>query len=119
MCNYAAVKRWKRSVAWFLSFGAKSVADAERNFSRKCFYVATYLRILSCYVNLTRVLAKRQLESHQRHLEKTAAVKAEANVVSIGRKTTVYRLEAGESRFLETRTMMSIATRSRISLTCL
>ena len=30
----------------------------------QCFYVATGLCILSCYVKLTRVLVKRQLESH-------------------------------------------------------
>ena len=64
-----------------------------------CFYVATYLRILSCYVTLTRVLVKRQLESRRRHLEKTAVVKVGAYIVSIGRKTTVYRLEAGEITF--------------------
>ena len=82
----------------------------------QCFYVATYLRILSCYVKL---LVKRQLESRQRHLEKTVVVKAGDYVVFIGRKTIIYRLEAGESRFLETRTVMSIAMCSRISLTCL
>ena len=42
----------------------------------QCFCVATYLRILSCYVKLTCVLVKRQLESCQRHLEKAAVVKA-------------------------------------------
>ena len=35
MCNCAAGKKWKRSVAWFPSYRAKCVADAERNFSRK------------------------------------------------------------------------------------
>ena len=77
----------------------------------QCFYVATCLGILLCYVKLTRVLVKRQLESRQRQLEKTAVVKAGAYIVSIDRKTTIYRLE--------THTMMSIATRSRILLTCL
>ena len=67
---------------------------------------------------LTRVLVKRQLESSQRQLGKTAVVKAGAYIVSIDRKTTVNRLEAGKIAFLETRTVMSIATRSRISLTC-
>ena len=37
---------------------------------RKC------LCILLCYVKLTRVLVKRQLESQQRQLEKTGVVKA-------------------------------------------
>ena len=60
------------------------------------FYVATCLHILLCYVKLTRVLVKRQLKSHQRQLGKTAVVKVRAYIVSIDRKTTVYRLEAGE-----------------------
>ena len=64
-----------------------------------CFYVATYLRMLSCYVTLTCVLVKRQLESRRRRLEKTAVVKVGAYIVSIGRKTTVCRLEAGEIVF--------------------
>ena len=34
------------------------------------------------------------LENQQRQLEKTAVVKAGPYIVSIGRKTTVYRLEA-------------------------
>ena len=59
------------------------------------FYVATCLSILSCYVKLTRVLVKRQLESRQRQLENIAVVGA--YIVSIDRKTTVYRLEAGEN----------------------
>ena len=57
------------------------------------FYVAM------CYIKLTRVLVKRQLESRQRQLGKTAVVKVGAYIVSIGRKTTVYRLEAGEITF--------------------
>ena len=44
-------------------------------------------------------LVKRELKSRQRHLEKTAVVKAEAYIVSIGRKTTVYRLEAVQIAF--------------------
>ena len=48
---------------------------------------------------LTCVLVKRQLESRQRQLGKTAVVKAEAYIVSIDRKTTIYRLEAGEILF--------------------
>ena len=47
----------------------------------------------------TRVLVKKkQLESRQRQLGKTAVVKAEAYIVSMDRKTTVYRLEAAASR---------------------
>ena len=57
------------------------------------FYVAM---CLSCYIKLTRVLVQRQLESRQRQLGKIAVVKAGAYIVSIDRKTTVYRLEAGE-----------------------
>ena len=49
-----------------------------------------------CYVKLTHVLAKWQLESRQRQLGKTVVVKVGAYIVSIDRKTTVNRLEAGE-----------------------
>ena len=35
MFNCPAVKNWKRSVAWFRSYGAKRIEDAERKFSRK------------------------------------------------------------------------------------
>ena len=35
MFNCAAVKKWKRSVAWFPNYGAKCIADAERKFPRK------------------------------------------------------------------------------------
>ena len=52
-----------------------------------------------CYVKLTRVLVKRQLESRQRQFGKTAVVKAGAYIVSIDRKTTIYRLQAGEIVF--------------------
>ena len=51
----------------------------------------------------THVIVKKQLESWQKKLEKIAAVKAEAYIVSMGRKTTVYRLEAGEITFFEKR----------------
>ena len=34
------------------------------------FYVATCLGILSCHIKLTSVLVKRQLESHQKQLER-------------------------------------------------
>ena len=67
----------------------------------------------------TRVLVKKQLESRQRQLGKTAVVKAEAYIVSMDRKTTVYGLEAGKIAFFENVYKLSIATRSRISRTCL
>ena len=49
------------------------------------------------------VLVKRQLESRQRLLEKTAVVKAGAYIVSIDKKTTVHKLEACEIAFFEMR----------------
>ena len=52
---------------------------------------------------LTHVLVKKQLESRQKQLGKTAVVKAEAYIVSMDRKTTVYRLEAGKIVFFEKR----------------
>ena len=67
----------------------------------------------------TRVLVKRQLESRQRHLGKTAVVKAEAYIVSMDRKTTVYRLEAGKTAFFKNAYKLSIATSSHISRGCL
>ena len=42
------------------------------------------------------------LENRQRQLEKTAVAKAGTFIVSMGRKTTVYRLEACEIAFLRT-----------------
>ena len=36
MCNFASGKIWKRSVAWFPSYGVKCVADAERNCAIIC-----------------------------------------------------------------------------------
>ena len=48
---------------------------------------------------------KRQLESRQRQLERTAVVKAGAYIVSIDKKTTVYKLEAWEIAFFETRAL--------------
>ena len=49
----------------------------------------------------TRVLVKKQLESRQRRLGKTAVVKAEAYIVSMNRKTTVLGLEAGKILIFE------------------
>ena len=67
----------------------------------------------------TRVLVQKQLESRQRQLGKTAVVKAEAYIVSMDRKTTVYGLEAGKIAFFENMYKLSIATCSRISRACL
>ena len=49
---------------------------------------------------------KRQLESRKRQLEKTAVVKAGAYIVSIDKKTTVYKLEACEIAFFEMRAVV-------------
>ena len=64
----------------------------------------------------TCVLVKKQLESQQRQLGKTAVVKSEAYIVPIDRKTT-HRigLEAGKIAFFENVYKLSIATRSCIS----
>ena len=67
----------------------------------------------------TCVLVKKQLESQQRQLGKTAVVKVEAYIVSMDRKTTVYRLEVGKIAFFENVYKLSIATRSHISRACL
>ena len=53
--------------------------------------------------NFTRVLVKKQLESRQRQLGKTAVVNMGAFIVSMDRKTTVYGLEAGKIMFFEKR----------------
>ena len=75
----------------------------------QCFYVVTVncnvFVILSCCVKSTRVLVKRQLESWQRQLEKTAVVKVGSYIVSIDKKTTVYKLEACEITFFEMRAL--------------
>ena len=47
----------------------------------------------------THVFVKKQLESRQRQLGKTAVVKAEAYIVSMDRKRTVYGVEAGKIAF--------------------
>ena len=89
-------------VAWFSSYVQSEKHRGRRTqlFEKtQCVYVATCLRILSCYEKLTHVFVKRQLESCQRQLGRTAVVKAVAYIVSIDRKTTVYRLEACEIGF--------------------
>ena len=55
MFNCAAVKKSKRSVAWFPSYGAKRITDVERKFSRKR-NVFTLLReiVMSSYTNVLR-----------------------------------------------------------------
>ena len=60
----------------------------------------------------TCALVQKQLESWQGQLGKTAVVKAEAYIVSMDRKTTLYGLEAGKINFFEN---AYIATCSRIS----
>ena len=48
-CGAGAVKKWKRLVAWFLSYGVNCIVNAECNFSRKHdvfvvnFIVAVYM----------------------------------------------------------------------------
>ena len=60
----------------------------------QCFYVVT-LNLMSPYTivshKMDNVLAKRQLESRKRQLGKTAVVKVGAYIVSIDRKTAIYR----------------------------
>ena len=45
---------------------------------KQCFYVATCLQILPCYIKLMCGLIERQLESRRRQWRKTAVVKAGA-----------------------------------------
>ena len=47
----------------------------------------------------TRVLVKKQLETRQRQLGKTAVVKVEAYIVSMDRKTTIHGLEGSKIAF--------------------
>ena len=70
MFSCAAVKNWKWSVAWFLSYRAKCIADTEHNFSKKCHvfmlmsplsYLYIYIYIYMCYIKLTHVLVKGSL----------------------------------------------------------
>ena len=60
-------------------------------------YVSPYTIVLR---KIDKCVCKRQLESCQRQLGRTVVVKMVAYIVSIDRKTTVYRLEAGEITFL-------------------
>ena len=79
MFNCAAVIKWKQSVAWLPSCGAKSFADMERNFLRMFLWCYDKcLCILSCYAKSTCVVVKKQLESRHRQLGKTVVVKAGA-----------------------------------------
>ena len=61
-------------------------------------YMSPYTIVLRKF---TRVLVKKQLGSWQRQLGKTAVVNAGAYIVSIDRKTTVYRLEDSKIAFFE------------------
>ena len=69
----------------------------------QCCYVAMISPYTIVSRKFTRVLAKKQLESRQRQLGKTAVVKAGAYIVSMDRNTTVYGLEAGKIAFFEKR----------------
>ena len=63
---------------------------------------------------------KKQLESRQRQLEKTAVVKTGAYIVSVDRKTGVYKSGSWWNRvFWKTYTKLSVVTHSHFSLTCL
>ena len=95
MCNYSAVKNGSDRLlgSWVAERKASQTWNATFWEKHNVFML---LRTLSCYVKLTCVLVKRQLESRQRQLGKTAVVKVGAYIVSIDRKTTVYWLEAGE-----------------------
>ena len=55
MFNCAAVKKWKWSVVWFLSYEAKHIADAECKFlrKRKRFYVVMVKCNVSVYYRVT------------------------------------------------------------------
>ena len=68
---------------------------------------------------ITRVLVNKQLGSWQRQLGKTAVVKPEAYIVSMDRKTTVYRLEAGKTAFFEKRVQAGHSNEFCISWACL
>ena len=56
----------------------------------QCFYVVMVAPYTIMLRKFTRVLVKKQLGSRQRRLGKTAVIKAEAYIVSMDRKTTVY-----------------------------
>ena len=58
---------------------------------------------------------KKQLETRQRQLGKTVVVKVKAYIVSMDRKTTVYRLEGSKIALFENAYKLSIAMRSCIS----
>ena len=67
----------------------------------------------------THVLVNKQLGSRQKQLGKTAVVEAEAYIVSMDRKTTVYRLEAGKIAFFEKRVQAGHSNAFCISWACL
>ena len=60
MCNCAAEKNWKRSVAWFSSYRAKC-AELQLIKTAQCFYVDTINFKVAVYYRLkfTRVLVKK------------------------------------------------------------
>ena len=64
------------------------------------FHIRSFNLNFGIWPKFTRVV-KKQLESQQRQLGKTVVVKAGAYIVSMDRKTTVYRVEAAEIAFFE------------------
>ena len=124
MCNYAAVKKME-AFSWLVPElrSEKHRRRGTQLFEKtQCFYVAKCLCILLYYVKLTRILVKKQLESRQRQLGKTVGKdsgwETGAYIVSRQKDNHIQTGSWWNCIFL-TCTMMSIATRSCISLTCL
>ena len=97
-------KKWKRLVAWFLSYRAKSVADAERNFSRKtqCFYVATVNFNVSVYYLVTQMYTcscKEAAWKSTKTVGKDSGCESGSLHCVYGQETTVDGLEPGKIVF--------------------
>ena len=88
-CLIPQVTEWNASQTQNASFQEKAMY-------LRCYGKLQSLCILSCYIISTRVLVKK---TRQRQLKKTVVVKVEAYIVSIDRKTTVYKVEACEIAF--------------------
>ena len=115
MCIYAAVEKKNEAIGCL-------VPELQRKIHHGCgMHIAKVKLCLPCYIKLAYALVEKQLESRQRQLGKTAVVRVRAYIVSIDRKTTVHRLEAGETVlfFCKTHTKLSIVKCPHISLTCL
>ena len=108
MCNCAARKKLGAIGCLVPELQSEMCSRCRTQLFEKpqCFYVAT-LNLMSLYTivsrKFTRILVKKQLGSRQRQLGKTTIVKAEAYIVSMDRKTTIYGLEAGKIAFFEKR----------------